>query len=119
MSSNPINLVVRFFLELAALFAMGVWGWQQGEGLIRYLFAIGLPLIAYAIWGIFRIPNDPGAATVAIPGILRLAYEVIFFGFAIWALMDAGYGQLGWVLAILIVIHYIVSYDRVLWMIKQ
>jgi hypothetical protein len=42
MSTNPINLAVRFLLELSALFAMGLWGWQQGEGLIRYLY---MPLV--------------------------------------------------------------------------
>jgi len=61
---------------------MGLWGWQQGEGLIRYLYAIGLPLISYAIWRIFRVPNDPGKSPVAKSGVIRLAYEVVFFGFA-------------------------------------
>ncbi|MDO9084745.1 MAG: YrdB family protein [Anaerolineaceae bacterium] len=119
MGSNPINLTIRFLLELSALFAMGVWGWQNGEGSMRFVFAIGIPLIAAAIWGIFRVPNDPGAAPVAIPGKLRLAYEIVFFGFATWALMDANYLTLGWAMAILLVIHYIISYDRILWMIKQ
>ena len=119
MSSNPINLTLRFLLELSALFSMGVWGWLQGEGLFRYVIAIGIPLIAAVIWGTFRIPNDPGAAPVAIPGILRLTYEVVFFGFATWALFDANFIKLGWGLAILLIIHYIISYDRILWMIKQ
>jgi hypothetical protein len=46
------------------------------------IYAIGLPLIAYAIWGIFRVPNDPGKSPVAKSGVIRLAYEVVFFGFA-------------------------------------
>lgn len=119
MSSNPINLTLRFLLELSALFSIGVWGWQKGEGLTSYLFAIVLPVIAAAIWGTFRVPNDPGHAPVAIPGILRLAYEVVFFGFATWALMDASYVTLGWAIAIILIIHYIISYDRVIWLIKQ
>jgi hypothetical protein len=119
MSSNPINLTLRFLLELSALFAMGVWGWQKGEGFMRFVLAIGIPLIAAAIWGIFRVPNDPGAAPVAIPGVMRLMYEVVFFGFASWALMDVNYVTLGWGMAIIVIIHYIISYDRIFWMIKK
>ena len=119
MRSNPVNLFLRFSLEIVSLISMSIWGWQKGEGLMRYVFAIGIPLVAAAIWGTFRVPNDPGHASVAIPGILRLAYEVVFFGFATWALMDAGYGKFGLALAIILVIHYMISYDRVIWLIKQ
>ena len=42
-----------------------------------------------------------------------------FFTFAVWALYDAQYLTLAWVLGILTASHYITSYDRLLWMIKQ
>jgi hypothetical protein len=119
MSKNPINLVIRFLLEISALISMGIWGWQQSDGILRYVFAFGVPLIAAAVWGTFRVPNDPGKASIVIPGLLRLAYEVVFFGFATWALMDANYVELAWVIAVILVIHYIISYDRVIWLIKQ
>jgi hypothetical protein len=119
MSSNPINLSVRFLLEIAALISMGIWGWQNGEGIMRYVLAFGIPMIAAGIWGTFRVPNDPGSAPVAIPGILRLAYEFGFFGFAVWALIDVNYVKFGWALVIILAIHYIISYDRIMWMIKQ
>jgi hypothetical protein len=32
MGSHPLNLAVRFALELSALAALGVWGWRQGDG---------------------------------------------------------------------------------------
>ena len=119
MASHPINLTIRFLLELSALFSMGLWGWQNGEGFLRYVFAFGIPFIAAAIWGIFRVPNDPGSAPVAIPGLLRLAYEVVFFGFAAWALMDAQSIKFAWIFGIMIILHYIISYDRITWMLKQ
>jgi hypothetical protein len=119
MSTNPINLTLRFLLELSALFSMGLWGWHNGDGFLRYVFAIGIPIIAATIWGTFRVPNDPGSAPVAIPGILRLAYEFIFFGFAAWALIDTNNVKLGWEMAIIVIIHYIISYDRIFWMIKK
>jgi len=33
--------------------------------------------------------------------------------------MDANYVELAWVIAVILVIHYIISYDRVIWLIKQ
>lgn len=58
MGSNPINLTVRFFLELTALIAMGFWGWKQGEGLLRFVLALSIPIVAAVMWGVFAVPND-------------------------------------------------------------
>ncbi len=118
MSNHPINLGLRFLLELAALAAAAAWGWQKGEGWLRFVLAIGIPLLLAVLWGTFRIPNDPGAAPVAVPGWLRLALELAFFGFAVWALQDAHWTTLAWTFGIVTALHYIASYDRILWMLK-
>jgi hypothetical protein len=78
MSSNPLNLALRFLLEVLGLLALGYWGWNKAEGIFRYLLALGIPIIAAAIWGTFRVPNDPGKAPVRVPGILRLVIEIAF-----------------------------------------
>jgi hypothetical protein len=122
MGSNPINLTVRFFLELTALIAMGFWGWNQGEGALRFLLAFGIPVIAVVMWGVFAVPNDPsrsGNAPIATPGILRLALELIFFSFASWTLYSAGTTTASWIFVIVTLVHYILSYDRLYWLIKQ
>ncbi len=122
MGSHPINLTIRFLLELSALLAMGVWGWQQSEGRLRLVLAVGIPLIAAILWGIFAVPHDPsrsGTAPIAIPGILRLMLELAVFVLATWALYDVGVTKLSWILGIAIIIHYLASYDRILWLIKQ
>lgn len=119
MSSHPVNLGLRFFLEIAALVSLGMWGWQKGEGWLRFLLAIGLPLAAAILWATFRVPNDPGNAPVAIPGILRLALEAGLFIFAVWALHAAGRTPWAWGLGIVAALHYLTSYDRILWLIKQ
>lgn len=106
-------------MEVAALIAMGMWGWQQGNGLFRFVLAIGIPLVAAVIWGTFRVPNDPGKAPIAVPGFIRLVYEFLFFGFAIWALFNKNYITLGWIFLIIMVIHYIISYDRISWLLKN
>jgi hypothetical protein len=122
MGSNPINLTLRFLLELSALAAMGVWGWRQGENWSRLLFAVGIPLIAAVLWGTFAVPDDPsrsGKAPIPVPGILRLIIELAFFFFAVWALYDEGFTGFSWTLGILVILHYVASYDRILWLIKR
>jgi len=84
----------------------------------KYIPAIGFPVIAAALWGIFRIQNDPKPAPVEIPGILRLLLELGLFGTAVWALYQVGYGTSGLIMAIVVVLHYLVSYDRT-WVMLQ
>ena len=119
MGWNPINLAVRFLLELAALAALGVWGWQQGQGWVRFVLAVGMPLLAAVLWGTFRVPNDPGPARVAVPGVVRLVLELAIFGSAIWALADIGASSLSWMMGIVVAIHYLVSYDRISWLLRR
>ena len=119
MGYHPVNLALRFFLELAALFFIGRWGWVQHEGLWRYVLAIGLPLIAAAIWGVFRVPNDGGAPTVRVSGIVRLLIEAVFFCFAIWSLFDSGTTRTGWIFGGITLLHYIISYDRIRRVLRQ
>lgn len=122
MGSNRLNLTLRFLLEMAALVGMGVWAWTQAEGWQRYAFGVGVPLVAAGLWGTFAVPGDPsrsGQAPVPVPGLLRLALELAVFGFGAWALYDAGATSLGWILAIVAVVHYALSYDRVAWLIRQ
>jgi len=122
MSQNPINLIVRFFLELAALIAMGYRGWMQNDGVLRYLLAVGLPLLAASVWGTFRVPADAsasGKAPVAVRGWLRLLIELTFFAFATWGLFDAGAIKAGWIFGGIALVHYLISYDRIGWLLKQ
>ena len=122
MGSNPINLAFRFLLEIAALFALGYWGWTQHTGIWRFVWCIGLVVLAVVIWGTFRVPGDSsssGNAPVPIPGILRLVIELALFAAATWAFIAAGQPNWGWALAILAIIHYALSYDRVLWLLQS
>jgi hypothetical protein len=119
MRKNPLNLVLRFLLELAALAVFGYYGWTQFDGALRFLLAIGLPLVAASIWGIFRVPNDGGRPIVRVPGLLRLLIEVIFFASATWCLFAAGAVTAGRVFGGITLAHYLISYDRLAWLIKQ
>jgi len=112
MSTNPINLAVRFALEITMLIVLACWGWHLGGNWVKFIAAPGCPAAAAALWGIFRIQNDPKPAPVQIPGIVRLALEFALFGWAVWALYDMKYLTAAVILAILIKMHYVVSYDR-------
>jgi hypothetical protein len=122
MSQNMINLVVRFLLELAALYVFGRWGWQTNEGFLRYVLMIGLPLLAATLWGVFRVPGDASAngnAVVAVPGWVRLLFEIAFFSFATYCFFATGLQNAGGAFGIVTLLHYILSYDRILWLLKS
>jgi hypothetical protein len=122
MGSHPLNLALRFLLEIAALVAIGYWGFSQHTGIWRFVIGIGGPLVAAVLWGALAVPDDPrrsGKAPVPVSGVLRLVLELSLFGFAVWALYDAGSPVLALILGIITIVHYALSYDRVAWLLRQ
>ena len=122
MAKHPLNLAVRFLLELAAIFIMGLWGFHIPENIPGILFAILLPLGFALLWGIFAVPNDPsrsGKTIIPTPGILRLILELSLFAAATWMMRDLDYSNVWWIFGGIVLIHYVLSYDRVLWLLKQ
>lgn len=121
-SARALNLALRFVLELCGLAALGFWGWSQTGEWWRYLLMLGVPALGAAAWGTFAVRGDPsrsGKAPVPVPGIARLALELAFFGFACWALYDAGATVSSLTLAAIVVVHYLLSYERVRWLLAQ
>jgi hypothetical protein len=122
MAFHPLNLALRFLLEMAALVAIGYWGFSQHTGICRFLLGIGLPVIAAAAWANFAVPGDrsrSGRAPVSVPGAVRLILELSLFGLAAWALYAAGSSLAALILAGVTVVHYALSYDRVAWLIRE
>jgi hypothetical protein len=119
---NLINLVFRFCLELNTLIVIGVWGWDTTNTWLRYVLAIGLPLLAATIWGVFNVPEDPsrsGRAPVVVPGVVRLMIEILFFATGAWAFYAIGLRSIGQVFIGLVIVHYVLSYNRLKWLIRQ
>ncbi len=122
MSKHPLNLGVRFLLELFALAALGEWGWQLTAGWTRWLLAAAVPLFAAALWGVFAVPEDPsrsGKAPVPVPGWIRLLLEWGIFASTIWALHSMGRVAVSWISAGVVILHYGLSYDRVRWLLAD
>lgn len=122
MGSHPLNLTLRFLLELAAMGAMGYWGWTQHGGLTRWLWTIGLPVVVAVLWGTFAVPDDPsrsGHAPVPTPGTVRLLLELAVFAIGVLALIASQHVPAGIGLAVIVIFHYLISYDRILWLLRN
>jgi len=121
MSKNPINLSLRFALEILALVALGAWARVQFIGVWGFVLMILIPLLAAIAWGTFNVKGDPsrsGKAPVPVPGFVRLSLELVFFGAATWALFTLN-PTYGWIFGLITLGHYILSYDRILWLLKR
>ncbi|MER8748924.1 YrdB family protein [Mesorhizobium sp. M1050] len=116
------NLTLRFLLELAALLGLGIASWSLSHDWWRWVAALATPLVAAALWGTFAVLNDPsrsGRAPVRVPGAVRLVLElVILFGGAVGFYL-AGQTTTGIAMALLIVISYAFSLDRLAWLLRQ
>jgi hypothetical protein len=122
MSKHPINLAVRFALEVGAILTFGIWGFSLSELWTRYLLVILLPLGFALLWGIFAVLNDPsrsGKTVVPTPGLIRLILELALFGSAVWMLFDLEHRTLGWIFGASVFVHYVISYDRIGWLLKR
>ncbi|WP_295671992.1 DUF2568 domain-containing protein [uncultured Mucilaginibacter sp.] len=105
MNTNPINPAACFVLEITMLVAFACRWYYLTENWERYLLVLAFPAIAAALWGVFRIQNDPKPEPVEIQGILRLLLEFVLLGVAVWALYGLGYENTGLIIAIVVVIH--------------
>ncbi len=110
---NLLNLAVRFLLEMLALVSLAYWGWVLGTGWTRPLLALLLPLAGATVWGVFRVPGDPGNAPVAVTGPVRLGIEAAVFGGSVWIQAHYLSGRIAFFFAAVLVLHYAFDYDRV------
>jgi len=118
---HPVNLGIRFALELAALTAFGVGGYRLARGILGIVLAVVVPLVAAAVWGTFNVKDDrsrSGGAPVAVPGAVRLGIEAIFFGFATAVFLRVT-PVLGVTLGTAVAVHYAFSLDRIRWLLDR
>jgi hypothetical protein len=65
------------------------------------------------------IPAAAGYPSFPCRAYFDWALELAFFGFAAWALCDAGVPSFGWGLGVAVALHYVASIDRVLWLVGK
>ncbi|MEV7728427.1 DUF2568 domain-containing protein [Streptomyces sp. NPDC087917] len=83
-----LNDVLAFLLEVVALLALAVWGYEQGGGLVLgVLLGAVVAGAAAVLWGAFAAPR----ARHPVPTPVALAVKALVFGAA--ALAIAGLGQ--------------------------
>jgi hypothetical protein len=122
MSNNPLNLVLRFLLELFALGSIGYWSWTNFSGVFQYIFVVLFPVCTAAVWGLFRTPGEPFAhqkVVVPVKGFVRFTIEILFFGFACWGLFNSNVGTTGYIFTAIVSIHYLISYNRIIRLLKN
>ncbi|MCH7902036.1 MAG: YrdB family protein [Acidobacteria bacterium] len=118
---HPANLAFRFVLEIVALIAIGVGAYSLVSGILAWILAIGLPLVAAVSWGTFNVPGDrsrSGKAPIEVPGVVRLTLELVVFLAAVvlfWSVSPIAATVLG----IGVLIHYLLSTDRIRWLLAN
>jgi Protein of unknown function (DUF2568) len=86
---RPVNLALRFALELAALAAFAAWGLHAAAGPARFALAAAAVLVAAAVWGRWMAPASGHLLAD------RLLVEAAFFAAGGAALAGTGRGVLG------------------------
>ncbi len=118
---HPANLAFRFVLEIGALIAIGVGAYNLASGFLAWIVGIGLPLVVAVGWGTFNVPGDEsrsGEAPVVVRGIVRLVLEILIFTTGVvllWFVSPVA----AMVLGIGVVIHYLLSIDRIRWLLAN
>jgi hypothetical protein len=107
-------------IEVAAVLAYGYWAWAVHAGYVRYAWALGVMIVAWVIWDVFRVPGDGSARpAVAVPGWLRLIIEAGYLTGAGTALVAAGAPAPGIAFVLLVALHYSLTHRRLLWLLRQ
>ncbi len=122
MGSHPLNLGLRFVLELVALFALGWWGYSLTGGWLRFALAGVFPLVAAAVWGTFAVPDDPsrsGEAPIAVSGRVRLVIEFLVFATAVVGFVVVDRLSIAAGLLAALIVHYLLSTDRIGWLLER
>ena len=122
MGKHPLNLALRFLLEMTGLTIFAIWGWHWGAGWWRVLPAVFLPVLFATLWAVFAVNEDPsrsGKTVVPTPGVIRLFLELAFFGCAVLSLFDLKYNTMGIIFASVVLAHYALSFDRIIWLFRH
>lgn len=98
--------MVRFALELFALFSLGFWGYLAWPfpwpGVV---FMVGAPLFAAAVWALFRSPK----AVFPLDVVGRSLVEIFVMGAAVAVWFMIGYPVVGVIFGILAAVSGVIT----------
>ena len=82
--SKGVNAALAFLLELAMIASFGYWGYQSTtNALMKWLLAIGLPLVVIVVWALYFAPKGPRRLT-SMPGSLLSLGLFLLAAFALY-----------------------------------
>ena len=103
---RPANEGLRFFLELCALAAVSYWGWSEFDGALRWILVVAAPLAVALVWGRWMAPKS----STRVHDPWRLVIELVIFGAAAVALLDADQTTLAVVMAGATAVHLALTF---------
>ncbi|MFE3763246.1 YrdB family protein [Streptomyces sp. NPDC059104] len=107
---RQVNELLAFVLEVAALLALAIWGYDWGGRLVvGALIGAVVAGAAAALWGAFAAPR----ARYRVPLPAVLAVKAVVFGSAALALLGLGMRtQAAWFAGLVLVNTVVVTYYR-------
>lgn len=120
-AEHPVNLAVRFLLEIAAAVGIFRLGLHLADGAVAGLLAAGMVAVGITAWGVCNVPGDAsrsGSAPVPVPGPVRLGIEIAVFATGAVGWFFAGPRWLAWTYLVVTVAHHVMSVDRLTWLMR-
>ncbi|MGI5128478.1 YrdB family protein [Pseudonocardia sp. CA-107938] len=105
---KPVNDGLFFLCELAALVALGIWGWRVGSGWSSWLLVVAAPLAMAVAWGFLAAPTS--TTRLADPALLIFQLVVLVGAAVAWWSVGGGW----WASALGVVAAVVVVADRLL-----
>ena len=80
-----------FLVELSMFFALGYVGYQSNTHTVgKYAAAVGLPLVAIVLWGVFAAPRSE----YRLEPLYRSIFALLLFGITALLLYKTGHTRL-------------------------
>lgn len=99
-----------------------MFAWLSFNGYFKYVLTLVLPIAVMIVWSVFAVPHDPsrsGQTVIPVNGITRLVIELLIFATAVAALYFSHLKPVGIIFLCLIILHYIISAERIKWLLNQ
>ncbi len=118
----PVQLALRFVLEIGALYAIGACAAHRAPDGWRVPAALVAAALVALLWVTFAVRGDPsrsGGAPIPVPGGVRLALEWCVFGGGLAALVARGHAGFAVGYAVALLLHHAMTWSRIAWLVRQ